>query len=123
MPTSNEPRKIRTEDGQRKHLRDCTLAEIEALAGNAKPSSASHGVTEAGNYRLLADELTTSGAETVSDLGEERVSRYEQLFKLHFASAADILLRNPSAFKLSESGSDAAPEQTDPEASEEPLDH
>lgn len=122
MPTPKEPRKIRTEEGQRKHLPDCTRAEIEALARNAKPSTASRGVTKAGNYRLLADEMTASGAETVSDLGQEKLLRYEQLFKLHFASAADILLRNPSAFKLSKSGSDAAPEHTEPEAGEEPSD-
>ncbi len=41
MPSTKDPRKITTADGRSEHLRDCTLSEIQAIAGRSKPSSLS----------------------------------------------------------------------------------
>src|SRR4051794_18773599 len=81
--------------GNQKQLRDCTVADVEELAGGAQPSSPikARGVTQPGNYALLAQEMRREGAETVGDLGDDRVSKWETGLGLGYIGGADVLMQ------------------------------
>jgi hypothetical protein len=82
-------------NGEQKELTEMTLADVETMARDAEPSAVTgrQGVTNEGNWAYLANEMRVAGAETVADLGEEKVSRWEVGLGLHYTSAADFLGR------------------------------
>ena len=74
-----------------KPLSDCTLSEIEILAGGATPASpAGNNISDKAVYASLAEEMRQVGAPSVADLGEDAVGRWEVGLNLQYASADQI---------------------------------
>ena len=72
------PREIEI-DGTSKPLADCTREDIDALStgGGAGTVVTGYGGAAYGAYARLAQELRDMDANTVADLGDEAVRRWE----------------------------------------------
>ncbi|MCW3101539.1 MAG: hypothetical protein JWL77_7157 [Chthonomonadaceae bacterium] len=101
-------------NGESKQLRDCTLADLDSLAGGAAPSAptAKEGVTTEGNYAKLAEVMRGAGAATVADLGEQKVERWEVALDLGLAGSGDFFQR---ALKKDGANEAVAKEEVEPE--------
>lgn len=75
-----------------KALRDCSLTEIEAMAGDAKPASPIRGNVDdpKASYAKLAETMRQEAATTVGDIGEDAIRRWEQMLGLNFPSFDQI---------------------------------
>jgi hypothetical protein len=83
-------REVRT-GTESKPLGDCTLIEIETLADGAAPASpARNNVSDKATYASLAEAMRQEGAQSVADLGEDAVGRWEASLNLQYASADQI---------------------------------
>ena len=86
--------KVKLNDGSEKALADCTLADIETKAEGASPATTiGNNVSTEAMYASLADKMRKAGAETVADLGNQEVKRWEQSLCLHYGSTKEALLR------------------------------
>jgi hypothetical protein len=77
--------------GESKPLEECSLGDIDAMAGDAAPPSAfNKDLSREASYALVAREMREAGVEMVADASDEQVGKWRGYLELHFASFEQI---------------------------------
>jgi len=79
--------------GVSKPLAECTIADVEVMANGERPAAPGLGrePTPERMWATLVQEMRRVGAETVGDLGDTVVARWETGLGLHYGDATDVL--------------------------------